>query len=167
MILFIECAVLCVIFSLLVVPRVKHNPLKWAYDYPPAIQKRLKELGLVENDSLIKNKGAVIRKICFSIITAIIFSALLYFLNGAENFAAGFIDSYIIWFAVTWFDAIVMDCIWFCHDKSIIIKGTEDMVSEYHNYRYHIIASLKGSLIGLPVCAAVGGLIELINIFIN
>jgi hypothetical protein len=47
---------------------------------------------------------------------------------------------------------VVMDIIWFCHDKRFVFKGTEDMIDEYHNYFFHIKGSLIGEVIGIVVC---------------
>ncbi|MCR5055009.1 MAG: hypothetical protein K6A69_09225 [Lachnospiraceae bacterium] len=57
--------------------------------------------------------------------------------------------------AITWFDALVLDCGWFCHSKQVRIPGTEDM-KEYHDYLFHIKQSCIGSLIGVPACLIVG-----------
>ena len=68
----------------------------------------------------------------------------------------GFKYSFIIWSIINWYDAIVLDCIWFCHSKQFIIAGTEDMTKEYHNYWFHIKGSIIGELIGFIVCLIVG-----------
>ena len=164
MTLLVECIVACAVFTLIIVPSVKKNPLAWSYDYPPKIQTRLKELGLVESDRLIVSKPVVLRKLAASLVLAVVLALILFFLNGADSFASGFVNAFVIWLSITWFDALVLDCIWFCHDKSIRIKGTEDMDNEYHNYGYHLLASCKGTLLGLPVCAVVGGLTALLGI---
>lgn len=44
------------------------------------------------------------------------------------------LTAYALWCVVNWFDAFVLDCIWFCHDKHFVIPGTEDMVADYHDY---------------------------------
>ena len=164
MTLLVECIVACAVFTLIIVPSVKKNPLAWSYDYPPKIQTRLKELGLVESDRLIVSKPVVLRKLAASLVLAVVLALILFFFNGADSFASGFVNAFAIWLSITWFDALILDCIWFCHDKSIRIKGTEDMDNEYHNYGYHLLASFKGTLLGLPVCAVVGGLTSLLGI---
>ena len=166
MVLITECVAACIIFSL-IIPSVKKNPLAWSYDYPPAIQKRLKALGLVENDKLILSRPVVVRKLLVSLAAAVLFALLMFFVNGADTFVKGFLYSYAVWLSVTWYDALVIDCVWFCHDKSIRIKGTEDMLSEYHNYGYHIAASCKGSLMGIPACALAGGITALLAMIIH
>ena len=59
------------------------------------------------------------------------------------------------------FDALVLDCIWFCHDKHFVIPGTEDMTAAYHDYWFHIKGSLIGMALGIP-SALVAGLIVMI-----
>lgn len=61
---------------------------------------------------------------------------------------------------VNWYDALVIDCLWVCHDKRVRIPGTEDMEA-YQDYLFHIKESVKGQFIGLPVCALVGVLTAL------
>ena len=57
---------------------------------------------------------------------------------------------------VNWFDALVLDCIWFCHDKHFVIPGTEDMTDAYHDYGFHIKGSLIGMLLGIPSALTAG-----------
>ena len=100
----------------------------------------------------------LIKKVIAMIVFTVLFSFVVHIFNGADTFIDGFVDSYIIWLAVDWYDAIVLDCIWFCHSKNVMIKGTEDM-KEYKDFLFHIEQSCIGMLLGLPVCAAVGALV--------
>ena len=63
-----------------------------------------------------------------------------------------------LWNIVNWWDAIVLDCLWFCHCKKVIIPGTEGM-KEYKDYLFHIKGSLKGMLYGIPASLLVGILV--------
>lgn len=81
--------------------------------------------------------------------------------NRAQGFIQGFGYTYIIWLAIAWFDALVLDCGWFCHSKRVRIPGTEDM-KEYHDYLFHIEQSCIGSLLGLPACLLVGLVVMLV-----
>ena len=60
------------------------------------------------------------------------------------------------------YDALVLDCLWFCHCKAVRIPGTEEM-AEYRDYRFHLRQSCIGMLLGLPICAAVGALVALLE----
>ena len=54
-----------------------------------------------------------------------------------------------------WWDALVIDCIWFCHSKKAVIPGTEGM-KEYKDYWFHIKGALIGMLYGVPAAILVG-----------
>jgi len=64
--------------------------------------------------------------------------------------------AYALWSVVNWFDAIVLDCLWFCHDRHFVIPGTEDMVKDYHDYWFHIKGALIGMVLGCPAALVAG-----------
>ena len=100
---------------------------------------------------------------CLGVIVLVILSVLvLKKINHAETFFEGFISSYIIWLSIAWFDALIIDCLWFCHSKRMRIPGTEDM-KEYKDYLFHIKQSCIGTIIGLPSCALIGLLVALFS----
>ena len=75
-----------------------------------------------------------------------------------ESFGYGF----LLWTIVNLYDAIVLDIIWFCHDKYFVFKGTEDMIKEYHNYWFHIKGFLIGEFLALIICSLAGVIIQFI-----
>ena len=156
MIFLIEAVVLCLLFTALVVPSLYKDPLSWISDYPPAIRQRAKELGLVSGDADKMPPRVILRKLIASLAAAVIFSLLLVYVNGAETFLQGFLLSYGLWLAVDWYDALIIDCLWFCHSKRAVLPGTEDMQAAYRDYGFHIRMSGVGMLLGLPVCLLVG-----------
>ncbi|MBQ6491130.1 MAG: hypothetical protein IJI88_02525 [Atopobiaceae bacterium] len=81
--------------------------------------------------------------------------------NSDTTFWQGFRDAYVLWLTIAWWDALVVDCGWFCHSPRVRIPGTEDM-PEYHDYLFHIRQSCIGSALGLPVCLVVGLLVSLL-----
>ena len=93
---------------------------------------------------------------------AIIISLILRYVNGYTTFAESSKMGFIIWTIVNDYDAIVMDIIWFCHDKRFIFEGTEDMIDEYHNYWFHIKGSFIGELIGIVLCTIIGLVVQFI-----
>lgn len=162
MVLFLECLVCCVLFGVVVTHSTAKNTLSWLKDYPPAIQARVRSLPQYQSISF-EEKRFWGRKVVSTVLVVCVFSLLIYRLNGARTFWQGFFDSYIIWLAITWFDALIIDCLWFCHSRKVRIPGTEDMVGEYHNYLFHIRQSVKGSLIGVPACVLVGATVALVS----
>lgn len=160
MILIIECIISCFLFTIIAGGMTYFRPLSMIRDYPPAIQKKVKELGLITDEKKSFTIKYVIRKILAIIIFGLVLAFIVYKFNGADTFLKGFVCSYLLFCVVDWWDAIVMDCLWFCHSKKVIIPGTEGM-KEYKDYWFHIKGGLKGMLIGLPICALAGGFIEI------
>lgn len=162
MIFLIESVLACLLFSLIVGYSVNANPLNWISDYPPKIGERCKELGLIDEVQTIKTPKVLARKLIAAVIFGILLGVAVTHINGAKSFSEGCLISYGLWFVVVWYDAFIIDCVWFAHSKKVIIPGTEDMVDEYHNYWFHIKMSFIGSLIGLPVAIFAGLIVMLL-----
>ena len=153
-VIIVETAILGFVFTMLVY-RMSRNPIKELYNYPPKIQERVKSLEQYK-DKIPTQKKKITVKLVASLIIIIVISLIMKYINGYNSFLDGFKYSFIIWSIINWYDAIVLDCIWFCHSKQFIIKGTEDMEEEYHNFWFHIKGSIIGEIIGLFVCLIVG-----------
>ena len=94
-------------------------------------------------------------------IFGILLGLLVRYVNGCTTFLHGCLTAYALWCVVNWFDAFVLDCIWFCQDKHFIIPGTEDMIKDYHDYWFHIKGGFIGMLLAIPA-ALVAGLITIL-----
>lgn len=158
MIIVIECIVLCVMFTAMVYVMSK-NPITTLYNYPPKIQERVNSLEEYK-DKIPTIENKIFAKAMASIFIIIIVSLILRYINGYTTFIQGFGYSFLIWTVVNIYDAVVIDICWFCQSKKFVFKGTEDMVSEYHNYWFHIKESLKGEIIALVVCFIIGLILQ-------
>ena len=147
MIILIESLIGIVLFTIIIVTFTVKDPLTSIGDYPPAIRKTERKQRFTRAD--------LIRKGIAAIAFVLIFAMVLIHFNGADTFEQGFIESYLIWLIIDWYDALILDCIWFCHSRKVRILGTEEM-KEYKDYRFHIKQSCIGMLLGLPACFAVG-----------
>lgn len=159
-IIIIETIILGILFTIMVY-KMSRNPIKELYNYPPKIQERVMSLEEYKNDIPTQKKKIYV-KLLASLIIIIVISLIMKYINGYNTFLTGFKNSFIIWSIINWYDAIVLDCMWFCHSKQFIIKGTEDMEGEYHNYWFHIKGSIIGEIIGLFVCLIVGMIVSLL-----
>ena len=162
MILLFECLIGIILFALIVVPMGLKDPLGVISDYPPAIRKKCEELGLVKKSEKRFSAKDLLRKTLAIIVLVVVAVLVMIKINYAKSFWQGFLNTFIVWLAITWFDAIVLDCIWFCHSRRMRIPGTEDM-NEYQDYLFHIKQSCIGTLIGIPVCAVVGLFVALLS----
>lgn len=160
MIIIIESVILCFLFTLMVYI-ISRNPIKTIYNYPPLIQLRVKSLDEYKN--IIPNKKNKIEaKVLASVLFLIIICIILRYINGYTNFIESFGYGFLLWTIVNLWDVIILDIIWFCHDKHFVIKGTEDMISEYHNYLFHIKGFFIGEFLALIICTLAGLIIHFI-----
>ncbi len=160
--ILIETVVLAILFTIGVVADSK-NPVDTVYDMPEPITNRCLELGLIDESKKADSPQTRRKRLFAAVVIALIMALALCFVNHAGNFLQGFLLSYLIWLIVDWYDCFVIDWIWVCHSKKLIIPGTEDLTDSYKDYRFHFIGSIKGMVIGLPVCLLVGVMVQLVN----
>lgn len=158
--IIIESVVLCVAFTIMVYI-MSRNPIATLYNYPPKIQERVKSLDEYK-EQIPTTQNKVAAKVTASLVIVVIVSLILRYVNGYTTFIEAFTGGLIIWTIVNVYDALIIDCLWFCHAKEFVFKGTEDMLAEYHNYWFHIKESIKGEFIGAGVCVVVGLVIQFI-----
>ena len=152
MILAIESVLLCLIFTLMIF-RISKDPVRMLYDYPPAIQERVKSLDAYR-DRIPSQKNKIAAKLTASVLFVILVSLILRFVNGYTAFWQALGCGFLLWTVVNLYDFVVLDVIWFCHDPRFVIKGMEDMVRDYRDYWFHFRGFLTGEAIGLLVCSA-------------
>ena len=160
MIIVIESIVLCLTFTVMVYI-MSREPIKTLYNYPPKIQERVKSLEEYK-DKIPTNKNKLTAKLGASVIFLVIIALVLKYVNGCTTFVDSFVNGFLLWTIVNLYDAVVMDIIWFCHDKQFVFKGTEDMVKEYHNYWFHIKGFFIGEVLALVICALAGLIIHFV-----
>ena len=156
----IESLIACAIFTLFVF-LMSRDPVKTVFNYPPAIIERCKQLGLVNESNRPGGTVFYVKKVAALLVFGVLLGLLVRFANGCTTFWCGVLTAYALWCVVNWFDAIVLDCIWFCHDPHFVIKGTEDMTRDYHDYWFHIRGALIGMVLAVPA-ALIAGLIVIL-----
>lgn len=162
MLLFIECIILCGLFTLMVLPPLYKNPLNCIMSYPTEIRQRVESLPRYQPVLASFKKKHIVNKLVF-VVLCIIFMAVIAWLSDARTFSTAFIHIFILFFAVNLYDLFILDIWLFCHNERVVIPGTEDMVREYRNPMHHIKGAVIGTLIGLIIATASSGIIALVN----
>ena len=160
MITAIESVVLCLLFTLMVYG-MSRDPIKQLYNYPPRIQERVRSLPAYEG-KIPTQKNKLAAKLTASVLFIVILSLILRYVNGCTSFLQAFGTGFLLWTIVNLWDAIVLDILWFCHDPHFVLKGTEDMVSDYHDYWFHIKGFFIGEVLALAVCAIAGLIVQFV-----
>lgn len=157
MILVIEIAVICALFSIIVITGTSKNPLGGLHNLPEPIQKRVAAMPEYKskNVHIVSTKQRIIKKIPVLVIVAFVFCAMIYG-AGARTFLNGFIYTLILWTVVKLFVTLVLNCGWYAHSPSVWIKGTEDMKSEYRNYKFYLSSIPRSIAAGAVISALIG-----------
>ena len=114
MILFIQCAVCCLLFTLAILPAQYKDPINMIMSYPPKIRQRVEELPQYKGMIKQREKVHIGKKILGLIFFVIVLSSVAY-LSGCKSFNTTFIHVFIIFFIVNIYDLIVLDWGIFCH----------------------------------------------------
>lgn len=160
MIYTIECVLVVVLFTGVIMIPLCKNPVWWIHDYPKDIQEKY-----FETHERIPTKPLsvpVLMKKGFALIVALAVLVGLVILSGADDFCSAFLLSYGIWLVVDWYDCFFLDWVLFANVKRIRLPGTENMDREYHQKKYHFVHSLVGMVLGLIPCLLCGLLVALI-----
>ncbi len=157
MILIIEIIVLCVLFSIIIIIGTKKNPLGGLHNLPKAIQERVVSLPEYKdrNVQVVSAKKRILKKLPALVILACVFCAMIYG-AGARTFLQGFLYTFILWTVIKLYITIVLNCGWYAHTPSVWLKGTEDMKSEYQNYKFYLSSIPRSIAAGAAVAVLVG-----------
>lgn len=162
MTLLIQCILLCIIFTFLILPPQFKNPLSQITSYPPAIRERVASLPQYKDILGVTKKKNIVRKIVGTLI-AVIILAFVAFFSGKTTFFLAFVHVFILFFVVNMYDLIIFDLIVFRNSKKVVIDGTEDMVAEYKNSVHHVKGAIKGIMLGIVASTLAGGIVVLIS----
>lgn len=160
MILFIQCIVCCLLFTLAILPAQYKDPINMIMSYPPKIIQRVEELPQYKGTIKQREKAHISKKIFGLIFFVIVLSCVAY-LSGCRSFSTTFAHVIVLFLVVNIYDLIILDWGIFCHSKKLRIPGTEDMEKEYKNYMFHVRGACIGIVLGLVVALLSGGIIHL------
>lgn len=166
MILLIECVILCILFTLIIMPAQYKDPMVMIMSYPPNVIKRVEQLPQYAGCIKERKKKHISKKIFGVFFFATVLAVVAYF-SGCRGFEDTFFHVFILFVAVNLYDMLVLDWGVFCHSKKLRIPGTEDMDKEYTDYLFHAKGAAKGIVIGVVVAILAGVMIALFCVSTN
>lgn len=161
MILVIECIILCILFTLIILPAQYKDPINMIMSYPPNIIKRVEQLPQYQESIKEREKKHIGKKI-FGVFFFVALLTIVAYFSGCRDFVGTFFHVFMIFFVVNLYDLLVLDWGVFCHSKKVRIPGTEDMEKDYKDYWFHIKGAIVGIMLGIVVALLSGGMIGLL-----
>ncbi len=86
MVILVESVIGCLIFTIIFAGITYFKPLSMIHDYPPAIQDRAKELGLITDEQKGYSKTDIIKKAIAIILFGFILVFIVYKFNNVDTF---------------------------------------------------------------------------------
>ena len=159
MIILIEGIVMCFLLLITCVIGIANGPVGLVVLYEKDVQDRVIELGYTTKEKI--KKSFIIT--CIAMFAPVIFlvPAMVYGINGANDFQSGFWQMTIILWIMGLFDRLFIDWYWVGHTKAWQIPKTEDL-KPYIPVKV-LIRKWLGTIVGFQMIAAViAGIITLI-----
>ena len=159
MLLFVQCIVCCILFTLLILPAQYKNSICMIASYPPAIRKRVAELPQYKDVIKEKEKKHMGKKVFGIFFFAGVLAAVAY-ASECRSFWETFFHVFVLFFVVNIYDMVVLDWGVFCHSRKLRIPGTEDMEKEYTDKLFHAKGAAIGCILGLVVALLSGCIVH-------
>ena len=161
MILVFECIMLCIIFTLIILPAQYKDPMVMIMSYPPNVIKRVEQLPQYAGCIKERKKKHIGKKIFGIFLFAVMLAVIAYF-SGCRTFGDTFFHVFMLFFVVNIYDMLVLDWGIFCHSKKLRIPGTEDMEKEYKDYLFHVKGACVGIALGVVVALLSGCILHIV-----
>lgn len=154
--IFIEGMLLSVFFCFVILGMLVYNPRLLLNDYPQSIRLSVPPKTPKET----KLSKAIGTPFAALLVIAPFISTLYY---DEISFIHTFLHPFLVFTIVSLVDLIVLDWLIFCliTPDFVVIPGTQGM-KDYKNYRFHLIAFLKGTVVYGVLCIIVAGIRMLI-----
>lgn len=164
LIMIIATAVVCILFTIILVVSAKKNSLLGLHNLPMNIQKRVYSLPQYKtySNKILSTKERIIKKIHALLILFVLFVGIVY-VAGARTFLQGFGYAFGMWVVVKLYVTLVLNCGWYAHTPSVWIPGTEDMIDEYKNYSFYLSSIPRSLIVGMLISFLVGSAIMLMT----
>lgn len=164
LIMLIAAAVVCILFTIILVVSAKKNLLSGLHNLPMNIQKRVYSLPQYKTDSnkILSAKERITKKFPALLILFVLFAGIVY-VAGAKTFLQGFGYAFGMWVVVKLYVTLVLNCGWYAHIPSVWISGTEDMIDEYKNYSFYLSSIPRSLFVGMLISFLIGSVIMLMT----
>ena len=150
MLLIIEGIVMCFILLIICVVGIANGPVGLVVFYEPDVQQKVVDLGYTTKKKI--KRATIITTILLFAPVFFLVPAMVYGINGVENFGDAFWQMSIILWIMGLFDRIFIDWYWVGHTKAWEIPGTEEL-KPYIPLKT-LIVKWTFSIIGFPIIAA-------------
>ena len=158
--LFLQVALYCLLFVLLVKCAAKSSGRNCLYFYPKEYLIEAQRRGIADVNAEMQKGKRFMLLFCAVMLAALILIVAVW--NRAADFKTAYFQSLILLVCTNWFDGIAVDQLWVSRSKIRIVKGMEG-VPYVKPWRTVYTKRSAATVLYLLVAAAIGGIVVLIG----
>lgn len=123
--IFIQLALYCLLFTLMVMYAVRGGAVDGLYFYPKTVQERAIEIGLTTQKTIKKKRKIFMTEFYIVMLVALVFIIVLW--NRVTDFKTAYFQTLLFLEVMNVYDGIMIDKIWVGYSKFWLIPGCEDI----------------------------------------
>lgn len=123
--IFIQLALYCLLFTLMVMYAVRGGAVDGLYFYPKTVQERAIEIGLTTQETIKKKRKIFMTEFYIVMLVTLVFIIVLW--NRVTDFKTAYLQTLLFLEVMNVYDGIVIDKIWVGYSKFWLIPGCEDI----------------------------------------
>lgn len=123
--IFIQLALYCLLFTLMVMYAVRGGAVDGLYFYPKTVQERAIEIGLTTQEAIKKKRKIFMMEFYIVMLVALVFIIVLW--NRVTDFKTAYLQTLLFLEVMNVYDGIMIDKIWVGYSKFWMIPGCEDI----------------------------------------
>lgn len=123
--IFIQLALYCLLFTLMVMYAVRGGAVDGLYFYPKTVQERAIEIGLTTQETIKKKRKIFMTEFYIVMLVALVFIIVLW--NRVTDFKTAYLQTLLFLEVMNVYDGIMIDKIWVGYSKFWLIPGCEDI----------------------------------------
>lgn len=158
--MLLQMILYCLLFILMVKYAVRDNGINCIYFYPEEYIDEAERRGLVNKEAVMKKGKRFMIPFCIIIFVVLILIISVW--NGVTDFKTAFIQSYLFFVVMNWFDGILLDRVWVGHSRIWKIKGMEG-VPYIKSWKTVLIRRGLATVLYLLIALVVAGIVVLIG----
>lgn len=155
----LQMILFCIIFTLMVAYAVRGGAINGIYFYPKAVQERVIEIGLTDEETIKRKKKKFMT--LFYIVMAVALIIIIGLWNQVSDFKTAYLQALLFLQVMNWYDGIVIDKVWVGYSRFWIIPGTEG-IPYIQTWKQVLKKRIFMSLIWFIGAAIVAGIIIMI-----
>lgn len=125
MLMVLQLALYCLLFTAMVRYAVKGGAIDGLYFYPKPVQERAIDIGLIDRETMQHKRKVFMTE--FFIVMLVVLVLIIGLWNRVSDFKTAYLQALLCLEIMNWYDGIVIDKVWVGTSRFWLLPGCEDI----------------------------------------